>query len=174
MQVVTYENVRREGERQTHNHWHGGLKLICYATRTMAFEWQTDRFIWTASSEAVRCSKFWNKKIHGVPWPLPKGKDTIEKINLSLQFSITFPQTRNAKEMCGLNFLISQLLKPKFQSHWSLLLRMEWSWCESDGAWNQAWLASNIFTTIVVSLLTTKYRFLQLRLRHVVSVTKIR
>jgi len=33
---------------------------------------------------------------------------------------------------------------------------------------------SIIFTTIVVSFLTVKYRFLRLRLRHFIFVTKIR
>ena len=62
-----YENVRHKGERWTLNHAIGmaDLKLFHYASRTMAFEWQTDRFIRIASCEEVRCNKFWNKKIHG-------------------------------------------------------------------------------------------------------------
>jgi len=31
--------------------------------------------------------------------------------------------------------MLSQLLKPKFRSHWSLLSGMEWSCCGSDGGW---------------------------------------
>jgi len=42
-----------------------GLQHICYATRTTTLRWQTDRFIQTASCEAVLSNKFWNKKIHG-------------------------------------------------------------------------------------------------------------
>jgi len=40
----------REGKRRTHKHWHGRLETypLAYATRTMALEWQSDRFIQTA------------------------------------------------------------------------------------------------------------------------------
>jgi len=41
------------------------LKLICYATRTTALQSPINCFIQTASCEAVRYNKFWNKKIHG-------------------------------------------------------------------------------------------------------------
>ena len=59
------ENISRQGERRTENHWHIiDLKHICYATRTSLLEWQTGYFIRTAFCEAVRWNKFWNKKIH--------------------------------------------------------------------------------------------------------------
>jgi len=35
-----------------------------------------------------------------------------------------------------LTFVFSQQLKPKCTPHWSMLSRLEKSWCESDGGWN--------------------------------------
>jgi len=64
----------------------------------------------------------------------------------------------------------------QFGPRWSMLSRMEWSWCESESGWNcNPRLATNIiFTTVVVSLLTAKYWLSRLRLRLFLSATKVR
>jgi len=61
--VTITKTLGGEGERWTNNYGHG--RLTCYAAKTTALQWQTDCFMRTASCEAVRCNKFWNKKIHG-------------------------------------------------------------------------------------------------------------
>ena len=64
----------------------------------------------------------------------------------------------------------------QFGPRWSMLSRMEWSWCESESGCNyNPRLATNIiFTTVVVSLLTAKYWLSRLRLRLFLSATKVR
>jgi len=41
------------GESWIQNYWHRRHKCICHATTPMSVEWQTQRFIQTASVEAV-------------------------------------------------------------------------------------------------------------------------
>jgi len=51
---------------------------------------------------------------------------------------------------------------------------MEWSCCERTGGWKwskRRLATNNIFTNVVVSLLTAKYPFLRLRWRHFISAT---
>jgi len=71
-------------------------------------------------------------------------------------------------------FLLSQRLKPVF-----VYQGRYWEKGNSLGvramvAHIRPRLARNIFTAIVVSLLTVQFRFSQLRLRHFISATKIR
>jgi len=48
-----YQNESHQGESWTENHWHSRNKQYCYTTTTVPLEWQTQRFIRTASCEVV-------------------------------------------------------------------------------------------------------------------------
>jgi len=64
VQAFTYENARRLVKRQTLNHWQGRLGKYPLGYQIMPVKWQSDRFIRTASCDAVWSNKSWNRKIY--------------------------------------------------------------------------------------------------------------
>jgi len=44
---------KHQVKRRTHNHWHGRLETYPLCYKVEPFDWQTNRFIQTASCEVV-------------------------------------------------------------------------------------------------------------------------